>query len=486
MDLRIDFSISSLPWAVLALLLCLGAPGAGAAGEELPNVVVIFTDDQGYADVGFYGAEGFETPNLDRMAREGTRFTDFYVAQATCTPSRAALLTGTYPNRIGLPRVIGPAARHGLNADEMTLADLVKQQGYATAMFGKWHLGHHPEFLPTRHGFDEFFGIPYSNDMWPHHPTHAHRYPALPLIEGDEVLKPDVTAEEQEQFTTWFTERAVDFIERNREGLFLLYLAHPQPHVPLFVSEKFRGKSERGLFGDVIMEIDWSVGQILDALDKHDLGDRTLVIFTSDNGPWLSYGDHAGSADPLREGKATSWEGGMRVPCIMRWPGQIPAGRILQTPTMTIDILPTVAEVIGADLPDHPIDGKSIWPLISGQPGAKSPHEAYFHYANEELQAVRSGRWKLYFPREYRTLAGEPGGTGGVPVPYAQAQAGLELYDVQQDWSETNNVADQYPDVVRRLEKLADEARKDIGDSLTNQPGANRRQPGRLPPPPEQ
>lgn len=474
-------SISWFGCALIGLLVWLGGLEARAGSDELPNIIIIFTDDQGYADLGTSGGGRLETPNLDRMGREGTRFTDFYVAQPSCTPSRAALLTGTYPNRIGLPRVIGPAARHGLSAGEMTLPELVKQRDYATAIFGKWHLGHHPEFLPTRHGFDEFFGLPYSNDMWPLHPTHGHRYPPLPLMEGEEVVNSEVTAEDQEQFTTWFTERAVDFIERNKDEPFLLYLPHPQPHVPLFVSDKFRGKSGQGLYGDVIMEIDWSVGQILDALEKHGLDERTLVIFTSDNGPWLSYGEHGGSAYPLREGKATSWEGGMRVPCVMRWPGKIPAGQLLQVPVMTIDILPTIAGLTGADLPDHRIDGKDVWPLISGKPGADSPHEAYLHYRHDRLEAIRSGRWKLYFPHEYLTLAGKPGGTGGQPVRYEKARAGLELYDLQQDWSESNDVADQYPEVVRRLQKLAEEAREDLGDSLTDRPGANLREPGRVP-----
>jgi arylsulfatase A len=468
----------------LALAVSLSSSAAAEPKERLPNLVIIFTDDQGYADVGVYGAKGFQTPNLDRMAKEGIRFTDFYVAQAVCSASRAALLTGCYPNRIGIGGALGPRNTHGLHENEMTLAELVKQRNYATAMYGKWHLGHHPQFLPPRHGFDEYFGIPYSNDMWPHHPEAAPgTYPPLPLFEGETIVNPEVTPRDQEQFTTRFTERAVQFIERNKERPFFLYVAHPQPHVPLFVSEQFKGKSERGLYGDVIMEIDWSVGQILGALKKHGLDEQTLVIFASDNGPWLSYGDHGGSAGALREGKGTSWEGGKSVPCIMRWPGKIPPVLECREPAMTIDLLPTVARLIGAKLPDHTIDGKDIWPLISGEPGAKSPHEAYwFYFGNNQLQALRSGKWKIYFPHTYRTLAGRPGGTDGVPVKYSQAQSGLELYDLETDRSETANVAADHPEVVKRLQKLAEQPRRELGDTLTKRAGRDGRAPGRVAP----
>jgi arylsulfatase A-like enzyme len=308
--------------ALIALLQC-GAAGAQETAETLPNLVIIFTDDQGWADVGVQGAQGFETPNLDRMAQEGMRFTSFYAAQPVCSASRAALLTGCYPNRIGISGALGPRARHGIHTREVTLAEICKSRGYATGMYGKWHLGHLPKFLPTRHGFDEYVGTPYSNDMWPLHPdlvrmpdTAAKRkrgYPNLPLIEGGEIIDSEITPEDQTRFTTLFTEKAVGFIERNRKRPFFLYVAHPMPHVPLFVSKKYEGTSKQGLYGDVISEIDWSVGRILAALEKNGISDRTLVIFTSDNGPWLSYGNHGGSAGPLREGKGTTWEGGVRV-----------------------------------------------------------------------------------------------------------------------------------------------------------------------------
>jgi arylsulfatase A len=462
-------------WVVLGLSFVNGEVQVGS----LPNVVIIFTDDQGYADVGVHGAKSFHTPSLDRLAREGVRFTDFYVAQPVCSASRAALLTGCYPNRIGIHGALGPNARHGLHPDEVTVAEVVKSRGYATAIFGKWHLGHHPEFLPLRHGFDEYFGLPYSNDMWPFHPEAAPgTFPDLPLIEGEAMvqLNPD-----QRQFTRRFTERAVQFIARNQNRPFLLYLAHPMPHVPLYVSEAFAGSSDSGMYGDVMQELDWSVGEILEALRRHRLERRTLVIFLSDNGPWLSYGDHAGSAAPLREGKGTAWEGGVRVPALMRWPGQIPAGTVCREPAMTIDLLPTIARLTGGELPEHRLDGRDIWPLLAGEPGARSPHPAYFFYYHvNELHAVRSGRWKLMLPHNYRTLAGRPGGKGGLPARYESAQVGLELFDLETDPGERIDVAGSHPDVVARLLELAEEARVDLGDSLTERPGRNRREPGRL------
>ena len=468
----------------LGILLPSGQAGAASPeqrGADRPNVVIVFTDDQGYQDVGCFGSPDIETPHLDRMAEEGMRFTDFYVSQAVCSASRASLLTGCYNIRVGILGALGPQSRHGINEDELTLADLVKKRGYATAVYGKWHLGHHPEFLPLRHGFDEYFGIPYSNDMWPHHPTAGDRFPALPMFEGEREVNDEVTPEDQTMFTTWFTERAVRFIEKHKDRPFLVYLAHPMPHVPLFVSDKFAGKSERGLYGDVIMEIDWSVGQILGALKRLDLDENTLVIFTSDNGPWLSYGTHAGSALPLREGKGTMFDGGCRVPCIMRWPARIPAGRECGELAATIDILPTLADILDVELPDDRIiDGKSILPLMEGRPGAKSPHEFYAMYYGRELQAIRSGKWKLHFPHSYRTLAGREGRDDGFPVPYSQARIGLELFDLENDIGETTDVAAQHPDVVERLKQYAEQIRDDLGDSATKRKGKNLREPGRL------
>jgi len=486
-------------WLMVLLLSCLGlaqtnSDAATVSRSNLPpNLVIIFTDDQGYADVGVFGAKGFQTPNLDRLAAEGRIFRNFHVAQAVCSASRAALLTGCYPNRIGIHGALGPRSKTGISSNEMTLAGLVKQRGYATSILGKWHLGDSPQFLPVRHGFDQYYGLPYSNDMWPFHPDLVklppdsearNRYPDLPMFENETVVIPKVGPAEQDQLTTQYTERAVRFIQANKSRPFLLYVAHNLPHVPLHVSNKFRGKTARGLYGDVIEEIDWSVGRILEALKEHQLADNTWVIFTSDNGPWLSYGDHAGSAAPLREGKGTSWEGGTRVPCIMRWPGRIPAGTECTEMLMTIDLLPTIANLIHADLPKHTIDGMDVWPVISGQSGARNPHRAYwFYYAQNELQAVVSGdgRWKLQLPHTFRTLGGRPGGRDGTPAPYENREiVTAELYDLVHDISETNNVAAQNPDVVRRLEIEADRARAELGDTLTKRIGSGVREPGRL------
>ena len=456
--------------AILASVLAIGAVTAAPP----PNIVIIFTDDQGYADVGCFGAKGFTTPNLDRLAKDGCRFTNFHVAQAVCSASRAGLLTGCYPNRIGIHGALGPRAQHGLSTNEMTIAQLVKQRGYATGMVGKWHLGCLPPFLPTRHGFDEWFGLPYSNDMWPLHPeAKPGSYPPLPLFENETIINPNVTHADQTQLTTWYTERAVKFIDKNKDRPFFLYVAHSMPHVPLHVSDKFKGKSEQGLYGDVIMEIDWSVGEIVAALKRNGLADNTLVIFGSDNGPWLSYGNHAGSAGPLREGKGTSWDGGTRTPWLMRFPGKIPAGTVSDAPLMTIDILPTVAKLIGAELPQHKIDGLDVWPLLTGVPGAKNPHEAYFtYYEQNQLQAVWDGRWKLQLPHTYRTLGGRPGGRDGIPVKYEPRKIETaELYDMDNDIGEATNVAAQHPKIVKRLEAFAERARADLGDALTKRTG---------------
>ena len=457
---------------------CLQQASAADAPRP-PNVVLVFADDLGYGDLGCYGAKGYTTPHLDRLAAGGVRFTDFYVAQAVCSASRAALLTGRYSNRVGILGALGPAAKNGIAAGELTLGEVFKSRGYATAVYGKWHLGDHDPYLPPDNGFDEYFGLPYSNDMWPRHPENPRGYPPLPLIEGKRKV---AEMPDQRNLTTWYTEHAVSFIQRNKAKPFFLYVPHSMPHVPLFVSDKFAGKSQRGLFGDVIQEIDWSVGQILDALKRNGLDDNTLVIFSSDNGPWLSYGDHAGSAGPLREGKGTTFEGGVRVPAIFRWPGNIPAGSVCREPAMTIDILPTLAKLIGAELPKGLVlDGKDVWPLISGESGAKSPHEALYFYWNRELQAVRSGKWKLHFPHEYRAqTAITRSAKGGTPGQYKQERIGLALFDLENDVGESENVADRHPDVVRRLTELAEVARRDLGDEpqARPQPQAQpRRQP---------
>ncbi|MEX2141876.1 MAG: sulfatase [Pirellulales bacterium] len=471
--MRLTFVPSTL--AVLAFVLALLS--VARAADELsrpPNIVLIFCDDLGYADIGPFGGQA-PTPHLDRMAKEGLRFTDFYAAQAVCSASRAALLTGCYPNRIGIQGALGPNSKVGIHADETTLGELLKTRDYATAIYGKWHLGDAPQFLPARHGFDDYFGLPYSNDMWPHHPAGGRNYPALPLIDGDKVveLMPDQT-----KLTTAYTEHAVAFIERNQKRPFFVYLAHSMPHVPLFVSDKHRGKSGHGLHGDVIMEIDWSVGEVLKALERLKLDERTLVIFTSDNGPWLLYGDHAGSAGPLREGKATAFEGGVRVPCIVRWPGKVPAGAVCREPAITMDLFATIGAVAGAAMPkDRTIDGRDLRPLLFGAADARSPHEALYFYWGRDLHAIRAGKWKLHFPHAYPQPA--PAGGDSKPGKYRQLKIGLELFDLEVDPGETSDVAAKHPDVVERLQALAERGREDLGDGRLKREGKNIRPAGR-------
>ncbi|NVJ46344.1 MAG: sulfatase [Cytophagia bacterium] len=464
--------------SLLSFSLILSCTPEQNQATQKPNVIIIFTDDQGYQDVGVFGAQGFETPNLDQMAAEGVRFTDFYAAQAVCSASRAGLLTGCYPNRLGIHGAFMPNAQKGLNPNETTIAEMLKGNGYNTAIYGKWHLGDAQEFLPTKQGFDEYFGIPFSNDMWPYHPQQGtvFNFDPLPLYENETVID---TLDDQSMLTTQITERSIDFIKRNKENPFFLYVAHPQPHVPLFVSNKFKGKSERGLYGDVIMEIDWSVGEILRALKEEGLDENTLVIFTSDNGPWLNYGEHSGSALPLREGKGTALEGGQREPAIARWPGKLEAGKTISTPMMNIDVLPTLAEVTGSALPAQTIDGKSVWKIWTGETSV-SPQEAYyFYYHVNELQGVRYKNWKLYFPHTYRSLNGREGGKGGLPVPYENLKfEEIALYDLSKDISETNNVASEHPDVVEEIKTLANGMRQRLGDALTEVEGSETREPG--------
>lgn len=469
---------------ISAVLTFLALGSSSMASDSPPNIVLIFVDDLGYADIGCFGAKRISTPNLDQLAREGRKFTNFHVSQPVCSASRAALLTGCYSNRIGIHGALGPKATHGISDKETTIAEMLKGKGYATGMAGKWHLGHHRQFLPTHHGFDEYLGLPYSNDMWPNHPeAKSGTYPPLPLIEGDRILDPEITPDDQRRLTTLYTERAVSFIERNKKKQpFFFYLAHSMPHVPLAVSEKFQGRSKQGLYGDVVMEIDWSVGQVLKALRENDLEKNTLVIFTSDNGPWLSYGEHAGSAGEFREGKGTSWEGGVRIPCIMKWPVKIPANSTSKAMLMTIDLFPTISRLVGGKLPDHKLDGLDVWPLLSGEANAKNPHDAYlFYYEQNQLQAVTSGdgHWKLMLPHSYRTLAAGPLAKGGKPSVYNQERISKpELYDLSRDEEEKTDVSQQNPDVVRSLLELAEKARVDLGDSLSHRTGTGSRPAG--------
>ena len=463
---------------------CVSELGGGKGARRRPNIVIIFTDDQGYADVGCFGAKGFKTPNLDRMANDGMRFTNFYVSQAVCSASRASLLTGCYSNRVSIYGALMPWTKVGLNPQEETIADILKQQGYATGIFGKWHLGHHKEFLPLQQGFDEYLGLPYSNDMWPvdfdgtpAKEGHKLKYPALPLIDGNEKVAEIRTLEDQNTLTSRYTQRAVKFIEKNKNRPFFLYVPHSMPHIPLGVSDKFRGKSEQGMYGDVMMEIDFSVGQILKALKKHRLGDDTLVVFTSDNGPWLNFGNHAGSTGPLREGKGTMWEGGARVPCIMRWPGHIPAGTVCDKMAATIDLLPTIAAITEAELPKEKIDGVNIRALLEGQKDA-NPRDHYYYYYGKELRCVRQDKWKLHFPHEYLSYEGVEPGRDGFNGSHVWGTTELALYDLENDIGERNNVAEKYPEIVQRLKVLAQKIREELGDSLTKHEGKEIRPAG--------
>jgi arylsulfatase len=479
-------SITSLNYS------CSGQKSFTGSEKSQPNIVLIFADDLGYGDVGVFGATGYSTPNLDKMAGQGMKFSNFLVSAAVCSASRAALMTGCYNLRVGINGALSPKVTTGINADEELIPELLKRAGYRSIAIGKWHLGHHKEFLPVNHGFDEYLGIPYSNDMWPlnydnkrvspDEKTAKATYPELPLIHNEEKIGEFLTIGDQEKITTLYTEKALEFIRNNRENPFFLYLAHSMPHVPLAVSDKFRGKSEQGLFGDVIMEIDWSVGEILRVLEENGLTDNTLVIFTSDNGPWLNFGNHAGSAGGLREGKGTTFEGGQRVACIMKWPGVIPEGTVCSKLASTIDLLPTFSAITGAPLPQNKIDGTDISALLKNDPEA-NPREVFYYYTANSLEAVRWQNWKLVFPHKGRSYEGfAPGRDGlqGEVSPNFPYSAGL--YDLRRDPGERYNLMEYYPEMVEKLEKIADEARKDLGDNLTGVPGANRREPGKVNP----
>ncbi|MDB6004328.1 MAG: atsA 21 [Prosthecobacter sp.] len=483
----------------LLLALFLTTLTLAAAEQRPPNVVILLIDDMGYADLGCFGADKIKTPNMDRMSTEGTKFTSFYVAQAVCSASRAALMTGCYANRVGMQGALNHTSKEGIHPDELLLPEMCKARGYATAAFGKWHLGTDLLFNPLHNGFDEFLGIPYSNDNSKYHPSLAREMPPLPLFDGLKVIETDP---DQSQFTRRFTEGATSFIERNKDHPFFLYVPHVMPHVPIFASDAFRGKSDAGLYGDVVQEIDWSVGHILDTIKRCGIDRETLVILFSDNGPFLSYGNHAGSAKPLREGKLTSFEGGVRSPFIARWPGRIPAAKVCDEPVMEIDLLPTIAGLINGGLSERKIDGKNIFDLLEGKPGAKSPHEALVFYSGDELQAVRSGPWKLHFPHPYITVDGEPG-RDGKPARFGQMKPksitqsgvagiasrhgyrveniGLSLFNIKDDPGETHDVAQENPEIVERLKKLAEPMRKELGDALLQVKGTENRPLGLAP-----
>lgn len=453
-------------WVVAGAVLLVTAAVCSA---EKPNVVIIFTDDQGYGDVGCYGAEGFETPHLDRMAEEGMRFTDFTVADCICTPSRGALLTGRYPKRWGYKGgVYFPRSNDGMKQEEITIAEVLKEQGYATAIVGKWHLGHKAQFLPTTQGFDSYFGVPYSNDMSqdgrepvadnmvfnegmtladyqaysPGVKGKGNRGPykhRVPLMRDAAIIE---WPADQAQLTRRYTEEAQTFIRTNKDQPFFLYLAHSMPHTPLFASETFKGKTERGLYGDVIEEIDWSVGEVLKTLRESGLDDKTLVVFTTDNGPWLIKGDHGGSAGPLRDGKGSTYEGGQRVPCIMRWPKSIPAGTVCNVHVASMDLMPTIAKLAGTEAPqDRPIDGLDMREVLKGNLD-KAPKRDFYLYARNE--GIRVGDWKYRKGKLYGSWAKQK---------RKENPAVVQLFNLKDDMGEQNNLAAKYPERVAELSR---------------------------------
>ena len=442
-----------------------------------PNIVFILTDDLGYGDLSSYGSKTIESINIDKIAREGVKLTSYYAAQPVCSASRAAILTGIYPNRIGIHNAFGPNSNSGINQDEYTLAEMLKENGYATGIFGKWHLGSKKEFFPTNHGFDQFYGILYSNDMWRWHPEYPEGFPEDLLLYENETPIKEIT--DQSNLTKDITSKSIRFIEENKNSPFFLYIAHPQPHVPLFVSKDFEDITGNGLYADVITEIDYSVGRIINSLEENGLTENTIVVFTSDNGPWLSYGDHSGSSGIYREGKGTTWEGGVRVPSIIKFPNRLKP-RIIDEPVMGIDWMPTFASITGSKLSDNIIDGKNIWPLLSGKT-IKSPHEKlYFYYRVNELHSIRMDDWKIHFARTYRSLNGKEGGVDGIPVKYdMNLLENNELYNLVEDPKEKNNVYDEFPKVASKLEELGRKARIELGDNITGIKGKGNREDGK-------
>jgi arylsulfatase A len=436
--------------------------------KRYPNIILIFCDDLGYGDIGCFGSTKHRTPNIDKIALEGRRLTSFYVTSGVCTPSRASLLTGCYPRRVNMHEdstqhwVLLPIAKKGLDTNEQTIAEILKIKNYSTACIGKWHLGDQPEFLPTEQGFDYYFGIPYSNDMGPN-PSFPDQ-PPLPLLRNEKIIEAPA---DQNSITQRYTEETVKFINENKDKPFFLYLAHTMPHVPIHVSEKFRGKSANGIYGDAVEEIDWSTGEILRALEKSKLDNETLIIFTSDNGAQRGIG---GSNSPFSGWKGSTLEGGMRVPCVLRWPDKIPAGTKSDVMCSTLDFLPTFAKLIDVDIPQNCIiDGENIWPLISFDSRNDSPHKAFYYYFRRQLQAVRSGKWKLHLSLKVKQKKWDH-------VLVDGQEQEVKLFNLEEDPQENKNVVSQYPDVVNQLLKLVEDARTDLGDN--NRIGKNQRPAG--------
>lgn len=438
-----------LGYPMKTLFLLLAAVLSATSLARPPNVVVIFIDDMGYGDIGPFGATKQRTPHLDRMAKEGMKLTSFY-ASPVCSVSRAQMMTGCYGARVSVPGVYFPGQSVGLNPAEVTVAEILKEKGYATQMVGKWHLGDQPEFLPTRQGFDHYYGIPYSNDMLKK--SAETKVPVVPVLRDEKVAEL-MDGEGQRRIVELYTKEAVDFIGRNKDKPFYLYYAHNAVHTPIYPGAAFAGKSSNGRFGDWVEEVDWSVGRVLDALRSQGLDKDTLVIFTSDNGPWLTKGTDGGSAGPLRGGKGSTWEGGVRVPTLAWWPGHVPAGSVNDAVAATIDLLPTFVSLAGGTVPATPvIDGRDITPILLGQ-SKESAREAHYYFAGYNLQAVRQGRWKL-------ALAPQSEGMG---KQAAKTAPGLRLYDLDTEIGEQTDVAAQHPEVVAKLKALADKMAAEIG-----------------------
>ena len=471
------------------LFLLISVTGKAQQKSSTPNIVLIFMDDMGYGDLSCYGALDINTPNIDQLASEGIRFTNFLSSQAVCSASRASIMTGCYANRVGISGALFPGSKVGLASNEMTMAELLKQKNYATAIYGKWHLGDAKQFLPLQQGFDEYLGIPYSNDMWPVNydgtpadsTSSKSKLPQLPLIKNNDKWLEIKTLEDQSTLTERYTTAAEAFIKKNKNKPFFLYLPHSMPHVPINASPAFRGKSKQGLYGDVIQEIDASVGRILKTIKENGLDNNTLVIFTSDNGPWINYGNHAGSTGGLREGKGTSFEGGQRVPGIIRWKGTIQPNIVSNQLASTIDLFPTIAAITKASLPNKKIDGVSILPILQGDKNATPRKTFLYYYRKNSLEAVRIDNWKLVFAHPSRSYLNQLPGMNGYPGKAPEDVAmPLALYDLRRDPAENYDIKDMHPDIVKKLQALAEEARADLGDDIQKRTGANNRAVGKI------
>ena len=438
------------------LFITIGACNPTTKKQQKPNVVIIFLDDSGYGDFRPFSQEGLQTPHVQTLAEEGRVFTNFHVPQAICSASRSALISGCYPGRTKVFGAHGPKAR-GLETTFPTIGEIFKAAGYKTAIFGKWHCGDQPDTRPHARGFDETCGLMYSNDMWKHHPEnpdHWGKYP-LQFWENGKVTIEDVGVPEQKMLTRWYTEHAVDFINRHKDEPFLLYVPHSMPHVPIFCSDEFEGKSGIGLYGDITLELDWSVGEINKALKDNGIDKNTIVIFSSDNGPWISYGNHAGKT-PFREAKATSFDGGNRSACIIKYPNELEANSSSNNAFFSVDLLPTLSHLAGVEMPNNEIDGRNVWDLISGEKDAKNPHEYYALSTSRNFEGVMSGdgKWKLHLPHSYRSLLFP--GKDGQPGKYETKEIELSLFDMENDPYESTNVIEDHTEVAENLMRFAE------------------------------